>query len=399
VTITGRPIRLTTTVATAITSAAMAGGLIASTGASASADSVTTTAAVHASSPAAPANLVQNGCLTDPTFTDNGESLAHGSTKIAGWAIGGPDGVDVAGSGTNNPSPACPTSTWLYGPGGDAGSLSQGVTTKPGATYVLNWYDGNGPNAETLYVSWDGAVVAKVTPPKSANGSTISWTPGQALVTATSAKSVLSFSSANATGSEVVVGSVSLSLAPVANGFVASGLGGLYGTAEKQMLEKTPAHVVVKVSGKPVCVLQALSATQAKGGTGLQVAWTVAPTSQFVHATSTERQTAATTVYQSLVSLSTSSKNAYLAALKAGKAALQAQRMPVPGGNGLSNSWAVQVQSVSTSGKAMNFQITTTSAGTKATWANIPTVTSTSQLEAPMALATLLYYTKALASS
>ena len=76
-------------------------------------------------------------------------------------------------------------------------------------------------------------------------------------------------------------------------GSVATGLSGLYGTAEKQMLEKTPAHVVVKVSGKPVCVLQALSATQAKGGTGLQVTWTVAPTSQFVHETSTARQTAA----------------------------------------------------------------------------------------------------------
>ena len=140
-----RPNRLSTTVAMAIASTALAGGLIVSTGASASADTVTATAALPASSPAAIANLVQNGCLTDPTFTDNGESLSHGSTKIAGWAIGGPDAVDVAGSGTNNPSPACPTSTWLYGPGGDAGSVSQGITTKPGATYVLHWYHGQWP--------------------------------------------------------------------------------------------------------------------------------------------------------------------------------------------------------------------------------------------------------------
>ncbi len=390
-----RPHRLTTTVATAIASAALAGGLIISTGTSAFA----ATTAPSTSPVGATANLVENGCLTDPTFTDNGESLAHGSTKIGDWAIGGPDGVNVAGSGTNNPTPGCQTSTWLYGPGGDAGSLSQGVTTKPGAAYVLQWYDGNGPNAYTLYVSWDGAVVAKVTPPTSASGSTISWVPGQALVTATSAKSVLTFSSSNATGSEVAIGSVSLSLAPLVNGFVATGLSGLYGTAEKQMLEKTPARVVVKVSGKPVCVLQSLSATQAKGGTGLQMAWTVAPTSQFIHETSTARQAAATTVYQSLVNLSTSSKNAYLAALKAGKAALQAKRMPVPGGNGLANSWALQVQSVSTSGKTMNFQITSTSAASKATWANVPSFSSASQSEAPMALANLLYYTKALASS
>ncbi len=47
----------------------------------------------------------------------------------------------------------------------------------------------------------------------------------------------------------------------------------------------------------------------------------------------------------------------------------------------------------------MNFQITSTSAATKATWANVPSVASTSQSEAPMALANLLYYTKTLASS
>ena len=81
-----RPHRLTTTVATAIASAALAGGLIVSTGISASADNVTTTTTLATSSPAATANLIQNGCLTDPTLTGNNESLAHGSTKIVGWA-------------------------------------------------------------------------------------------------------------------------------------------------------------------------------------------------------------------------------------------------------------------------------------------------------------------------
>lgn len=108
---------------------------------------------------------------------------------------------------------------------------------------------------------------------------------------------------------------------------------------------------------------------------------------------------AATAVYESLVNLSTRSKNAYLAALKTGKAVLQAKRLPVPGGNGLANSWALQVQSVSTSGKAMNFQITSAGAATKTTWVNVPNVTSTNQSEAPLALANLLYYTKTLATS
>ena len=252
-------------------------------------------------------------------------------------------------------------------------------------------------NPDTLYVSWDGTVVASVTPPTS--GAHVSWTLGQVLVTATSAKSVLSFSSSDATGYEVAVGSVSLSPAPVVNGFVATGLTGLYGVAEKQMLQRTPEQAVIKVAGKPVCVLQAASATQSKGSTGLQMAWTVVPTSQFVHEAATARQAAATTVYQHLVNLSTSTKNAYLSALKTGKAALQAKRMPVPGGNELANSWVVRVQSVSTSGKAMSFQITSTSAATEATWANIPSTTSTSQTEAPLALANLLYYTKNIATS
>ena len=392
-----RPSRLTTTAATAAAAAVIAGGLF-SWAAPAAFAATSTPTTSPTSSTSTSTNIIQNGCLTDPTFTDNGESLAHGSTKIMDWVIGGPDGVSVAGSGTNNPSPGCPSSTWLNGPGGDAGSLTQGVTTKPGATYVLNWYAGNGPNAYTLYVSWNGAVVAKVTPP-TGPGNTISWLPGQMLVTATSAKSVLSFSSSNATGSQVVVGSVSLSLAPEVNGFVATGLTGLYGSAEKQMLQKTPAQAVVKVSGKPVCVLQAVSATQAKGAAGLQMVWAVAPTSQFIHETTTARQATATKVYQYLVNLSTSTKNAYLAALKAGKAALQAERMPVPASNGLANSWGLEIQAVSTSTKPMSFQVTSTSAATKATRANVPSVTSTSQSEAPLALANLLYYTKTIATS
>ena len=57
-----RPHRLTATVATAIASAAMAGGLIVSTGTSAFA----TTTAPSTSPVGATANLVENGCLTDP---------------------------------------------------------------------------------------------------------------------------------------------------------------------------------------------------------------------------------------------------------------------------------------------------------------------------------------------
>jgi hypothetical protein len=385
-----------TRLAEAATTAAVVGCLFSTAVPAASAN--TSTSSPTSGTSVAP-SIIQNGCLVDPTPGVGDITVPPGSTNIEDWVVGDA-GVTAAPSGDNNPSPGCQSSTWLYGPDtphGNHGSVSQSVTSKPGATYVLRWYAGNGPNADILYVSWNGALVATVTPPTS--GGQISWALGQVLVTATSTKSVLSFSSSDATGYEVAVGSVSLSLAPVVNGFVATGLTGLYGGAEKQMLQRTPEQAVIKVGGKPVCVLKAASATQSKGSTGLQMAWTVAPTSQFVHEATTARQAAAAIVYQYLINLSTSTKNAYLSALKAGKTALQAKRMPVPTGNGFANSWAVQVQSVNTTGKAMSFQITSSGSATKAMWANVPTVTSSNQSEAPLALANMLYYTKTLATS
>ncbi len=47
----------------------------------------------------------------------------------------------------------------------------------------------------------------------------------------------------------------------------------------------------------------------------------------------------------------------------------------------------------------MNLQITSTGAALKATWANVPSIASTSQSEAPLALANMLYCTKTLAAS
>lgn len=84
--------------------------------------------------------------------------------------------------------------------------------------------------------------------PKFESQTAMGWTLDQALVSATSTKSLLSFASRNIENEASTVGSVSLSLGPTVNGFAAMGLSGLYGSAEKQMLEKTPAHLVVKVS-------------------------------------------------------------------------------------------------------------------------------------------------------
>ena len=88
-----------------------------------------------------------------------------------------------------------------------------------------------------------------------------------------------------------------------------------------------------------------------------------------------------------------SSKGLYLADL-------QADRVPLPTTGGLANWWAVRVQSVSTTGVLMSFQIALTKAGTTSTWTNVPsTPVTASQAMAPEALADLLYYSKTIATS
>ena len=276
-----------TAVATATAFATLAAGAFSWVAPTALADTSTLPTSPASTTP----SIVQNGCLADPAMDNSGAGLEYlpaGSTKIVGWAVGN-GGAQMMVTAGQQPSPGCQSSIELaYSKGG---SITQNVATKPGVVYLLQWYVGSDVENEngggdTVYVSWNGAVVATETPPDD-NQDSMGWTQYQALVTATSAKSLVSFASRNTANAASSVGSVSLSLAPTVNGFAATGLTGPYGTAEKQMLEKTPAHVVLKVSGTPVCALQAVSATQAKGATGLQVVWTVAPTSQFIHETTT----------------------------------------------------------------------------------------------------------------
>lgn len=80
-------------------------------------------------------------------------------------------------------------------------------------------------------------------------------------------------------------------------------------------------------------------------------------------------------------------------------AALQAERVPEQGSQDLANWWGVDVQSMSTTGSLMSFEVVLTKEGTTATWTNIPSVPSTAgQTMAPDALANLLYYSKAVTS-
>ncbi len=355
-----------------------------------------------ASTTSASTNLIKNNCFVDPTLSGSWTGVApSNSTTITDWTTGGPGGVQAINTYWA-PSPGCTKSLYLGNTGNIAGTVSQTVSTKPGITYLLDWYMGSyGGPLSTMRALWSGAGVASQSLPTCETKSPC-WTYGQVLVTATSTTTKVEFADVQASGGGAAIGSVSLSVAPTVNSFAATGLTGIYGSAEEQMLSKIPAHAVVKASAIPACALQAASANQVQGNgasrvqsgntNGLELVWTISPTTQYVHEGAAARQTAAIAVDKYLIQLLTTSRNLYLGAL-------QAERVPVPKAGGFINSWSIAVEADSTTGALMNFQITMTSAGTTATWGSVPDITSTSQAEAPAALANLLFYSQAVSAA
>ena len=343
-----------------------------------------------AASTSSAANLLLNGCFTDPSvgtaakYSGSYMSVPPASTGVPHWTIGGA-GVQAVGTYWP-PSPGCPGSVWLADD--NPGFVSQSVPTTPGARYVLQWQTGGkgeteGPNA--LHVLWGGVTVAVQKTP------TTPWQSGEVMVTATKASTTVEFSaSLSGPGSGPTLGSVSLVLAPTVNGFVAPGLTGPFGSAEATMLKHVPS--VAKIpSSASVCTVQALAANQVNGGAGLQLVWTIAPSAAYLKESGPARASSAQAVEQYLTSLVAKSMSLYTAAL-------QAERVPEAGANDLANSWSVEVQSVSTTGPLMTFSLTTSKAGTVPAWSNVPGVpSSASKAMAATALANLLYYSKTVA--
>jgi hypothetical protein len=177
------------------------------------------------------------------------------------------------------------------------------------------------------------------------------------------------------------------------NGFSVTSVSTAYEVAEHQMLMHLSAHAVVSAAptqSAAVCTLQASAANEVQNGAGLLIIWTVAPSAQFIHETSSQRLGGAQVVEQYLTSLLKSSRNLYLAALQADQVPLQ--------GPDLASWWGVEVRSISTTGSLMTFQIATTATTSTTSWSDVPGVSSSaSQAMAPEALANLLYYTKNIA--
>ncbi len=338
-------------------------------------------------------NLITNGCLSDPAVTSGYAEVGAGQSGVPGWAVGVEGVAPIATLW--EPAPGCEGSLDLNG----NSSVSQTVSTTPGTAYVLRWEGAAdaryGPQITTMRVLWDGKLVSA--PTYNAKGHTttsMGWVTTQVQVTATTSKSAITFDQTGAYGGpETIIGAVSLiGGSQTVNGFTATNGTNPYAVAERGMLTKIPATASVPASN-PVCAIQALAANQVLSGAGLQLVWNIAPTDGFIHAGPGAREAGAAAVAQYLMNLVKSSKGLYLADL-------QADRVPLPTTGGLANWWAVRVQSVSTTGVLMSFQIALTKAGTTSTWTNVPsTPVTASQAMAPEALADLLYYSKTIATS
>jgi hypothetical protein len=352
-------------------------------------------APTYAGSPTGP-NLIANGCFQDPVLKNGATTLGPGSTQIPGWTVGG-DGVQATASDHWKPAAGCTQSVGLSGSG--HGTLSQTVNTTFGDLYLLKWNIAAdyscGPAVKRMGVFWEGKLVSAPTFNTTGNGkSWMGWTSQEVVVTAASTTSVVEFTDATVGNGQcgASLDQVSLRLdTQTVNGFAATNSTDPYSVAEREMLAKLPAHAVVTNAGAPVCSIQAAAAEQIDNGGGLLMIWWVTPSSQFIKSSAKAQQADAQALKQYLGNVLKTSNATYAAALKA-------DRVPIQGDADLAIWWEVRLQSTSTTNTLMSFQISSSGSSTWALWDKVPSVASSEQRYAPVALANLLYYSKTVAT-
>jgi hypothetical protein len=330
-------------------------------------------------------NLVTNGCISSGTAAPT----YYSHTTLPGWTVSAtpahPVEVFAGFPGVQKP-PGCPGGLDLSGPN----SVSQAVSTTPGTRYLLDW-EGNTYGCEggtaSMHVMWNGGLVASPVY-KSICGVT-KWAAGSVMVRATTASSMLEFAQASSNEDHALLSSVSLTLVPTVNGFVTVGLPAAYSQPIGQVLTKVPDVASVPGTGAAAaCTLQADTASELGNGAGFELVWDVAPAAQFLAKAPTARLSAARAVEAYLTTLVKDSRDDY-------QAALQADRIP-PATNDLAGTWAVRVQTVTTTGVPISFQVAETGTTLTFNWTGVPGVSVHSGSgPAPAALANLLYYSKA----
>ncbi len=176
------------------------------------------TAAIVLGGAAIAATPTVNGSFETGTYTDNGagfETLPAASTVLTGWTIGG-NGIDWIGS------------LWTAADGTKSldlnatapGSISQSITTTVGSTYVVSFALSGNPQgdlgAKTLTVNATGGATKTYTFDTAAAGNSVTnmkWAPQSYSFVATSATTMLTFTSTTAGAYGPALDNVAVALA------------------------------------------------------------------------------------------------------------------------------------------------------------------------------------------
>lgn len=171
-----------------------------------------------ATCPAAGSNLIANGSFECPSIWQQNSVVEYdaGSTAITGWTVSS-GSVDLVGSSYWT---AQDGNQSIDLAGSSSGALSQTVLTTSGDKYTLSWYMAANLNCgqaiKTMNVSWNGASVATPTFDGTGHTSTsMGWTQGSIVVTATASTSTVTFADATPDDSQCGAALDDVSLVPV----------------------------------------------------------------------------------------------------------------------------------------------------------------------------------------
>jgi choice-of-anchor C domain-containing protein len=202
-------------------SAAAVGPLTSSASAQLSSDALplVARASATAASASSAANLIVNGSFESPAIGGGVVEYDSGSTAITGWTVGG-NSVDLVAESywsAEDEDQSVDLS------GSAPGTVSQTISTTPGANYTLSWFMAGNTNCgqpvKTMDVAWNGTLIDAPTFDTSGDSNTsMGWIQQQINVTATGTSSVVEFADATPDMSQcgAALDNVSLTAAQVA---------------------------------------------------------------------------------------------------------------------------------------------------------------------------------------
>jgi hypothetical protein len=172
------------------------------------------------------ANLIKNGGFESPVVPTGGYETFSTGQSFSGWSVVGVSGSVGVVSGTFTQNgfsfPARAGKQWLdlTGLSQTATGIERTVATTPGAAYTLKFFVGNLVNptgifgvSSTVNVLVNGTQVFSATNSRGTGQTTMVWQKFTTTITATSARTTISFINADPSG-DTLNGLDAISLAP-----------------------------------------------------------------------------------------------------------------------------------------------------------------------------------------